>query len=269
MALAVSVLGYTVFLPASAYAAISFDAAGSAQGTGSSLNLSHTIGGAESVLTVCVQVNSSGATATVSGVVYNGEAMTQSVVENDAVELEARLYEFYLVDPTVGTANAVITLSGSGNILGTSASYFGVDQADPVGGTGGDQDSTTSSIVNITTDATNSQVVGCTATNGRNPSPDSATQRAEILSGASGHYLNMADELVAAAGATTMDWTNAGGASAWLAVATELHEAAGVDPDDNIGGATSTVEQTQANLSTAFFVFFLSLFGTIWILRKH
>lgn len=35
------------------------------------------------------------------------------------------------------------------------------------------------------------------------------------------------------------------------------------------GGATSTVSQTQENLSTAFYLFLLSMFGMIWLLRKH
>lgn len=40
-------------------------------------------------------------------------------------------------------------------------------------------------------------------------------------------------------------------------------------PDIDIGGATSTIEQTQQNLSTAFFVFFISFLGVVWLLRKH
>jgi len=35
-----------------------------------------------------------------------------------------------------------------------------------------------------------------------------------------------------------------------------------------LGGATSTPEQSQANLSTAFFLFLLSFFGMLWIIRK-
>lgn len=33
--------------------------------------------------------------------------------------------------------------------------------------------------------------------------------------------------------------------------------------------ATSTVDQAEQNLSTAFFLFFVSMFGMIWLLRKH
>lgn len=33
--------------------------------------------------------------------------------------------------------------------------------------------------------------------------------------------------------------------------------------------ATSTVDQAQQNLSTAFLLFFVAMFGMIWLLRKH
>jgi len=40
-------------------------------------------------------------------------------------------------------------------------------------------------------------------------------------------------------------------------------------PDPPSPAATSTVEQTQQNLSTAVVVFFVSMFGMIWLIRKH
>jgi len=36
-----------------------------------------------------------------------------------------------------------------------------------------------------------------------------------------------------------------------------------------IGGATSTVEQAQTNLFFAFVLFYASMFGIIWLMRKH
>jgi len=35
------------------------------------------------------------------------------------------------------------------------------------------------------------------------------------------------------------------------------------------GGATSTVEQAQTNLYYAFVLFYISMFGMIWLMRKH
>lgn len=41
------------------------------------------------------------------------------------------------------------------------------------------------------------------------------------------------------------------------------------EPFDFTAGATSSVDQTQENLSTALFLFLFSMFGTIWLMRKH
>jgi len=41
------------------------------------------------------------------------------------------------------------------------------------------------------------------------------------------------------------------------------------EPPMDLGGATSTPDQAQENLSTAFLLYFVAMFGMIWILRKH
>jgi len=46
-------------------------------------------------------------------------------------------------------------------------------------------------------------------------------------------------------------------------------EGGGPPPTPEIGGATSTIDQTQQNLSTAFYLFFIVFFGVVWLLRKH
>jgi len=40
-------------------------------------------------------------------------------------------------------------------------------------------------------------------------------------------------------------------------------------PPVELGGATSSVDQSQQNLSTAFALFLAAMFGMIWLLRKH
>lgn len=42
-----------------------------------------------------------------------------------------------------------------------------------------------------------------------------------------------------------------------------------IAPPVDVGGATSTVEQSQQNLSTAFVLLFVSFFGTVWLFRKQ
>jgi len=49
-----------------------------------------------------------------------------------------------------------------------------------------------------------------------------------------------------------------------------FHQGAGPTPPPyQYGGATSTLEQAQSNLYNAFVLFFLSMFGMIWLIRKH
>jgi len=40
-------------------------------------------------------------------------------------------------------------------------------------------------------------------------------------------------------------------------------------PLPDLGGATSTVDQMQGNLGTAFYIFFIAMFGIIWLLTKR
>jgi hypothetical protein len=40
---------------------------------------------------------------------------------------------WYLLQPPAGTANVVVSLSGSANTVGGAVSFFGVDQAAPIG----------------------------------------------------------------------------------------------------------------------------------------
>jgi len=40
-------------------------------------------------------------------------------------------------------------------------------------------------------------------------------------------------------------------------------------PAPDLGGATSTVEQMQSNLGSAFYIFFIAFFGMVWLLSKN
>jgi len=43
----------------------------------------------------------------------------------------------------------------------------------------------------------------------------------------------------------------------------------GSGASSTIASATSTIEQTQSNLFNAFFIFFASFYGMVWLMRKH
>jgi len=49
----------------------------------------------------------------------------------------------------------------------------------------------------------------------------------------------------------------------------EMINAVTPPPDPTPDLATSTVDQTQLNLAAAFFIFMWSLFGMVWLIRKH
>ena len=138
-ALAASIALALVCAAPSAWAAISFDAASRAatSSTGqTSLTWSHTVGsGTDRMLVVSVAVEDSGtADAAVSGVTYNGAALTS--VPNSLVNgggsgiIQTQL--FYQVNPATGAHNVVVTFHGP--VDGTSSgavSLFGVVQGAP------------------------------------------------------------------------------------------------------------------------------------------
>lgn len=40
-------------------------------------------------------------------------------------------------------------------------------------------------------------------------------------------------------------------------------------PPSGMGGATSTIEQSQTNLAYAVYMFMIAMFGMVWLMRKH
>ena len=98
---------------------IAFDAASSGhQNSGTSLTFAHTCTGANRVLVVLVRKGS----ATILSVTYNGVAMTP--ITDDGTN-----YGYYLVAPTTGANNVVVTMSSAATIWGVAASYTGARQS--------------------------------------------------------------------------------------------------------------------------------------------
>ena len=104
--------------------AIAFDAAvnGGLVFPGTSLTWSHTCSGSDRILFVGVV---GGTTDTVTGVTYDGVAMT--LVNKCVAGADFYSYLFYLIAPSTGAHNVVISAS-SGLIIGLSSSYTGVSQ---------------------------------------------------------------------------------------------------------------------------------------------
>jgi hypothetical protein len=102
--------------------AIAYDA--TAQGTalpGTSITFAHTCTGDDGLLLVGVQCQDD----TVTGVTYNGTAMTQL---KKVASAAAETYMYGLLAPTTGAHNVVVSISASKYCRAISASYTGVLQ---------------------------------------------------------------------------------------------------------------------------------------------
>lgn len=108
--------------------AIAVDAtSSSANQTGSSVTFAHTCGGSNRILVVAVSI--AAGIPTVSGITYNGVALTQ-IATVLGVAADRRTELWYLIAPATGANNIVVTLSGApGAFFNVGAvSYTGVKQ---------------------------------------------------------------------------------------------------------------------------------------------
>lgn len=109
--------------------AISFDAAVAATPTGGTSNTwSHTCSGTNRILFVFVYLNSGGADL-VTGVTYNGVALTLIDKQGNSDSGNDWTYLFYLINPSTGANNVVVSASTSVGIFGMSSSYTGANQS--------------------------------------------------------------------------------------------------------------------------------------------
>lgn len=110
--------------------AIAFDAASAAGNVSTStspLTFSHTCSGTNRILFVeAGQRNAS----TVSGITYNGVAMTQiGTVLHPPLTTSDGNYLYYLINPATGAHNVSIAYGGGADLRGSSVSYTGAKQS--------------------------------------------------------------------------------------------------------------------------------------------
>lgn len=123
----VTVLGCWLLAAVPAQAAIAFDAVTTDNNnfpTATTLTFSHTTSGSDRLLAVAVR----SIVLTSVSATYNGVAMTVAV-STTPVE-GGRFTLFYLLNPTVGANNVVVTAGITSLIYASSASYTGVLQVD-------------------------------------------------------------------------------------------------------------------------------------------
>lgn len=138
--------------------AIAFDS--SAQGTvtgASSLSFAHTCSGADRFLAVFINVGG-GAGDSVTGVTFNGDAMTRSTAATLIdFALNQSFFTYYLFNPDAATGNVVVSTNDTRNIRGIAQSYTGVDQGGMLNGA---TTTTSGGTISITTTVDNCWLAG-------------------------------------------------------------------------------------------------------------
>lgn len=143
--------------------AIAFDAATNpALVNSTSLTLSHTCSGTDRILLVGTMIR----TTTISGVTYNGTAMT-AIGSRELVSGADYIQWFYLLAPSTGANNVVVTAAASNIIIASSVSYTGAKQSgQPDSVTNNASTTETTTTTSTTTVADNSWAVLLARVNG-------------------------------------------------------------------------------------------------------
>lgn len=201
---------------------------GGFQSSGTTLTFSHTVNDATNgVLIVGAYTRNSG-TATVTGVTYNGVAMTLARERREAIFNLVYSSMWYLAAPATGANNVVVTFSATppNNSGAIAASFTGVDQTTPQDG-GADNEATNQESTVTVTSATNDMAVDFTIIVNGNTGPTvgaGQTSRATGNDGGSGDLMGVSTEPGAAS--NTMTWTWSANDKTWLALGLNLNAAA-------------------------------------------
>ncbi len=130
--------------------AIAFDAASTGTaGTSTSITVAHTCTGSDRILFVGIATFDSGGGQQVSGVTYNGVAMTQIGTRRVAGNLDNTLW--YLIAPATGTNNIVASYASQAEVYLVAASYTGAKQTGQPDATAGNSGQSASAITAVVT----------------------------------------------------------------------------------------------------------------------
>jgi len=213
---ATAVMAFAFMLRASAgHAAIAVESTSSASAkAASSLTWSHTVGPSLNRI-LMVGVSNNNTTRPVSTVTYGGTALTRVGFQN-APGTQNRIELWSLIAPSPGTANVVVTFSGSVDSVGGAIVFSGVDQATPLGTFASANGSNASPSVTVSS-ASGQVVIDTLATNGDGSSAAAGpgqTQRWSLKTGNGGGNALGAGSTEPGASSVTMSWT-LGHAHAW------------------------------------------------------
>jgi len=206
------------------YGGIQFDAASNSgyQSSASSLSWSHTWSGANRFLAIDISLLS--ANDTVTAVTYGGATCTligtQNVIGGTGRVECWGITQSATGAPNAGTNTISVTLSGTLAVVGTAASYVGVNQANPAEAfTGASAVPISASASATVTTLTNNDWVHA-ALMSTAPSGVAAGQTSRnLVTGLSGTGGNEDTGPVSPAGSQTMTWSGAGTSYSWSVAA--------------------------------------------------
>lgn len=175
--------------------------------TGTSASWSHTVASGGVLFVVVMMRNSTDANRSVSGVTYDGAALTRAIsVSNNTYDLTAEIW--YLANPATGSAKTVeVTLTGTGNLWSASASSFtGAATDDPIGETQTAQASSNGISLSITPGDSDSWILDCVYSKSDNAITAGQTERSQQTANSSGDRV-ASQTAGPVSTATTMAWT--------------------------------------------------------------
>jgi len=189
-------------------AAIALDSVSTASGsTVSTLTWSHTVGsGSNRVLMVGTSLRDGNKTVTT--VTYGGTPLTRRGFQNGAGNAN-RVEIWSLIAPSSGTANVVVSLSGTIDVVGGAISFSGVDQATPFGTFVSAQGTSTAPSVTATS-AAGEVVLDTLATDGDAASATvgaGQTEQWNLATGVAGGNVIGAGSTEPGASSVVMSWT--------------------------------------------------------------
>lgn len=173
---------------------------------GTVLTFSHTVDSGSNLLVVAESHNSN---ADPTSVTFNGVALTKAVFVGNSNEPN-RATIWYLVNPTVTTANIVVTIGANRGIVAGAYNFSGASTS-PIGNTAtqnnGNSTSSSSSL-SITAAESGNYIIDVVSVTAQDPTVGAdQTQRWNKTSGPTNNHRGASSTETGSSGSHTMSWT--------------------------------------------------------------
>lgn len=150
------------------------DSISSTGGTGSSFSFNHSIGNGLNRVAILTIQAAAGVLSNATGVTFNGVTMTQIIRRSFGGGGTGFVYEYLIVNPSVGLGTISVTMASSGDFAAGCVSFFGAKTSSPIGATNSLSNNSffgSSVSVPITTTRTGSIIVDSMMAGVSSPTP--------------------------------------------------------------------------------------------------